>query len=203
MDRLEDYYHKEGSTFLIEINLREARQIFDSLDPAPFHDKDLDADAEVYIIESVKEFAIKTPMQLVIYLPVKEAESDDAKAIPAAICNYFEYQSQRSRKELRFVLLQGRTSLIIGLLFLFFCISAREGITALLPGTAGNILDEGLLISGWVAMWRPIQIFLYDWWPIGRRRRLFEKIKHMDIEIRSVKEPERPASDLNRRRYRR
>jgi len=48
------------------------------------------------------------------------------------------------------------------------------------PGDA--ILSEGLLILGWVAMWKPVEIFLYDWWPDLDRRRLFERIAHIQIE---------------------
>jgi hypothetical protein len=47
-----------------------------------------------------------------------------------------------------------------------------------------SIIDEGLLIMGWVAMWRPIETFLYDWWPIRSRRTLLDEIAHMPIEVR-------------------
>jgi hypothetical protein len=47
-----------------------------------------------------------------------------------------------------------------------------------------SIIDEGLLIMGWVAMWRPIETFLYDWWPIRRRRTLLEEIAQLPIEVR-------------------
>ncbi|HKQ14338.1 MAG TPA: hypothetical protein VJT80_12965 [Steroidobacteraceae bacterium] len=41
---------------------------------------------------------------------------------------------------------------------------------------------EITLILGWVAMWKPVEIFLYDWWPDLDRRRLVERIAHMQIE---------------------
>jgi hypothetical protein len=47
----------------------------------------------------------------------------------------------------------------------------------------GNIVLEGLSIVGWVAMWRPIQILLYDWWVVYRKKRIYEKIRDMGIEI--------------------
>jgi hypothetical protein len=40
-----------------------------------------------------------------------------------------------------------------------------------------EIAEEGLLIVGWVAMWRPLEIFLYDWRPIWRRCRLYAKTR--------------------------
>ncbi|HUR21430.1 MAG TPA: hypothetical protein VMZ90_11515 [Vicinamibacterales bacterium] len=46
-----------------------------------------------------------------------------------------------------------------------------------------RVLREGLLIGGWVAMWRPLEIFLYDWWPIRTEPRLFERLSAMPVEI--------------------
>jgi hypothetical protein len=39
------------------------------------------------------------------------------------------------------------------------------------------------LISGWVAMWRPIQIFLYAWWPVRNLGRLYDKLSHLKIDL--------------------
>jgi hypothetical protein len=38
---------------------------------------------------------------------------------------------------------------------------------------------------GWVAMWRPIEIFLYDWWPISRRLRRLRHIATLPVEVRT------------------
>ena len=42
----------------------------------------------------------------------------------------------------------------------------------------GPLIDavrEGLVIIGWVAMWQPVQVFLYGWWPIREQQRLFAR----------------------------
>ena len=46
-----------------------------------------------------------------------------------------------------------------------------------------EILREGLIIAGWVAMWRPIQVFLYDWWPIVRRRRMLQNLSRAQVRV--------------------
>jgi hypothetical protein len=46
------------------------------------------------------------------------------------------------------------------------------------------ILREGLIIGGWVAMWRPMEIFLYEWWPLLRKGRLYQKLSRMHVEVR-------------------
>ncbi|ATX80425.1 hypothetical protein Ga0123461_2019 [Mariprofundus aestuarium] len=185
--RLAAHYSSEDGHYLIELRLREVRGLFNSLDPAPFIEKDLDDDAENYIINTVKDFPLARPLKLLIYLPAKACESEDAASIPEAVRNYFDYRAHHADMNLRFMLLQGRTSLMIGLLFLFGCLFARELlITALQEGLMRDIAEEGLMICGWVAMWRPIQIYLYDWWPIRRVRRIYEKIRAMPIEVRQL-----------------
>jgi hypothetical protein len=47
------------------------------------------------------------------------------------------------------------------------------------------IVDEGLLILGWVALWRPTEALLYDWWPLARRRMLLRRLASIPIEVRT------------------
>lgn len=183
--RLAGHYSRENGRYLVEVRLADTRALFNSLDPAPFIEKDLDSDAEDYIVDTVQDFPLAVPLKLVIYLPAEKLAGEHAGSIPEAIRNYFEYRAHHADMKLRFMLLRGRTSLLIGLLFLFSCIAARELLGGLLQaGLLYDIIEEGLLICGWVAMWRPIQIYLYDWWPIRRMRRCFDKIRQMPIELR-------------------
>ncbi|HEX9126930.1 MAG TPA: hypothetical protein VF948_11040 [Methylomirabilota bacterium] len=62
----------------------------------------------------------------------------------------------------------------LGRCLLFVCIVLRQVVLAARQGAVSEIVAEGLLIVGWVAMWRPLEIFLYEWWPIHRRCRVFE-----------------------------
>ena len=48
----------------------------------------------------------------------------------------------------------------------------------------GEFLSEGLLIIGWVANWRPAEIFLYDWRPMKRQREILDELANMDIHFR-------------------
>ena len=109
---------------------------------------------------------------------------EDAYGAVMAIRNYFAYRSHHAREQLRLLLVRGVISLLIGLAFLATCLSLRQ----LLAASAEpfmTILSEGLLILGWVAMWKPVEIFLYDWWPEIDKGRLFERIAHMEIETQA------------------
>ena len=46
------------------------------------------------------------------------------------------------------------------------------------------VLSESLLVAAWVGMWRPIQMLLYDWWPIRRRIAVFERLAHATVDVR-------------------
>jgi hypothetical protein len=174
-------YRRDGETWLIEIRLRELRRLFNHLDPAPFREKDLDPAAAEYIEDAVREIGPRHPCKLVIHLHADERMSEDARMLPDSIAHYFEYRAHQTQVELRRLLRRGVMSLAIGLAFMFACLSLMRSL-----GMAGNqeLLREGLLIMGWVALWRPIEIFLYDWWPILTQRRRFETVARMPVEVR-------------------
>jgi hypothetical protein len=50
-------------------------------------------------------------------------------------------------------------------------------------GTWVKILSESLVIAGWVVMWRPLELYLYDWWPLRSKRKLYEKLSTIPIEV--------------------
>lgn len=54
----------------------------------------------------------------------------------------------------------------------------------LTAGPVREILREGLVITGWVAMWRPLEILLYDWWPLIDERRQIRRILDAAVSIR-------------------
>ena len=173
-------YRTEGDALLIELKLRDTRQLFNTFDPSPFIEKDLDDDAETYIIDAVREVRSHGSKKLIVYLPHDQVATEDALSIPAAIQGYFDYRAEHADLQLHRTLRQGVVSLGIGLGFLALCLVLRQSLVE-----AESLIDEGLLIMGWVAMWRPMETFLYDWWPIHSRRRLLRAIAHMPIEVRS------------------
>jgi len=169
----------------IEIRLNRLQQLFNTFDPSPFHEKDLDREAEEYIVGSVDELPLPRPLKLIVHLPPDQLALAEASNLPDAIHNYFAYRLREMQRRLRFQFREGRFALLIGLTFLFACIVVRQVAFAFGSNTVSQILAEGMLIAGWVAMWRPIQIFLYEWWPIRHNCRIFAKLSTMPVELRS------------------
>lgn len=168
----------------IELRLATLGQLFNSLDPSPFHEKEIDREAEDYIVGAADELSLQEPIALVIRLTGDQLAQSNMKMVPDAIRNHFEYRLSGIRRRLSFLFREGRIALLIGLTFLFACIFARELVFAPVSGAVSHMIAEGLLILGWVAMWRPLQIFLYDWWPVRHQSRLYEKLAKMPVVVR-------------------
>lgn len=187
LDGKETYRREDGFT-LIEISLSNFQQLFNSLDPAPFHEKDLDSAAEQYIVDAFQELPPTARPKLVFHVPAPQAASEVAKNVEQAIHNYFAYRLAVEERSLRLLMKNGRFALSIAVLFLMLCVALRQLVYALDRSMAQQILAEGLLITGWVAMWRPIEIFLYDWWPIRRICRIYALLGAIPIDIRGANE---------------
>ena len=101
-----------------------------------------------------------------IHLPVDQLPIAD---LTASIHNYFAYRGGTERRRLRLLFRDGRIALVTGVAFLLSCMLIRELAFSFGTGAASDIIAEGMLIIGWVAMWRPLEIFLYEWVPVRRR----------------------------------
>lgn len=179
-------YRQEDGVKLIEIRLHKVQQLFSSLDPAPFRERDLDPAAEAYMVYGVKDFPLNRPMKIVIHLPEVELATPDVATVPEAVRNYFAYRLTTTQADLRTLLHNGWITLLIAIGFMVACLILLQMVDKTMTGTLADILKEGLQIMGWVAMWRPIHTFLYDWWPIMGRIRIFAKLRDMDVELRPL-----------------
>ena len=88
----------------IHLKLRELSQLFNSMDPSPFRDKDLDADAEAFIEGWALEFHVSAPLTLVVHLeqpPGSAAGDDPRELIESAVQHFFLNKAVAARRELR------------------------------------------------------------------------------------------------------
>ncbi|MBF8269299.1 MAG: hypothetical protein HW386_1008, partial [Gammaproteobacteria bacterium] len=77
----------------------------------------------------------------------------------------------------------GWKNLGIGLIFLTVCLFGAQLLSTVEDGTLIAILRESLLIGGWVAMWRPMEIFLYERWPGKRQQELYTRLSNMRVKL--------------------
>ncbi len=167
----------------INIRVQEINQLFNTMDPSPFHEKDLDDNADEYIVSSAEEFHIREPLALIVHLGQAPQGPDPQPMLEEAVHNHYSARAAISRLEFRRLMRDGRRSLLIGFAFLCLCLGIGQLVVRPDVGTFRQILGEGLTIAGWVAMWRPFEIYLYDWWPERRRMRLFRKMSEMPVRV--------------------
>lgn len=154
------------------------------MDPSPFHEKDLDRDAEEFIVSWAQEYHRRDPLVLRIHVNQFPSETEAPRLVQNAVHNYFSYRRKLNRLKFKRLLEQGRTSLLIGVLFLTLCLFLSELLARREHGPLLTLARESLTIAGWVAMWRPMQIFLYDWWPLRHIGKIYEKLSHSPVELR-------------------
>jgi len=180
---------------IIALQVEKIAQLFDTLDPMPFREKDLDRAAEEYIVSWARELPRNAPIRILVHMPASEASGDHARILEEAVGRYFTYRADTLTKDLKELFRMGRYSLCVGLVVLAACITGgRMIVRASRFGEFGALLKEGLIILGWVANWRPIEIFLYDWWPIVRHRNILRRLAQAEIVITLRTQPSQPVT---------
>jgi len=170
---------------VIEVRVAELRQLFDSIDPSPFAERDLDPRAEEFIVGWSRDLPRDAPLALVVHLERAAGIAGEAANLRDAIHEFFGQRAAATRRNLRELFRRGRISLAIGLAFLASSIATGDAVASYFRSNLAEILRESLLIGGWVAMWRPLEIFLYDWWPIRQDARRFDRLSAMPVRVLS------------------
>jgi hypothetical protein len=169
---------------LIEVRVGELKQLFNAMDPSPFRERDLDPNAEEFIVGWARDLPERAPLGLVVYLDRPAGLPEEPSMLRDAVHEFFSHKAVNARQKLRQLFRLGRTSLLIGVICLGTSIVIGNlAARALSDNTLGDVLRESLLIGGWVAMWRPLEIFLYDWWPIRDEGRLYDRLRTMSVRI--------------------
>jgi hypothetical protein len=168
---------------LIEVHVRELGQLLNMIDPSPFHERDLDPNAEKFIEDWAKDVPRSAPLALLVYVDRAAESADQATLLRDAVQRFFSREAAATRRRLRELFRRGRISLVIALAFFALLGGIANTLDGVVPGGLGGIVREGLLIGGWVAMWRPLEVFLYDWWPIRAQARLYDRLAAMPVRV--------------------
>jgi hypothetical protein len=171
---------RTGSAATVSIHVHDLAQMFNSLDPSPFWDRDLDRAAAEFIEEEFRDKQAAGIWHLNVHVYEGTASSTD---LQTAVENYYGRLATSAQSALREHLWMGQLALVGGVAIFLLSMGARgilEGMLGYLP----RILDEGLIILAWLALWRPAEALIYGWVPFYRNRRLFERLAGIRVSVR-------------------
>jgi hypothetical protein len=168
---------------LIEVHVTDLRMFFNPIDPSPPTERDLESKAEEFIVDWARSARRDSLLALQIDVDTP-TPPEEAETVGAAVHEFFRQRSMSANRRLSQLFRVGRTSLLIGVASLavaVFLASLVDG--AFGDRAVGALVRETLVIGGWVAMWRPLEIFLYDWWPIRAERQLYDRLSVMPVRV--------------------
>jgi hypothetical protein len=173
----------EAKPAVIELRLREGAQLFNTLDPFPFPERDLSAEAERFIVEWARELPKDSPIEILIHLQSGAAEAARTGDLADAVTGWFEARAQAETRALRELFRDGRVGFLIGIGVLALCLLLSWFLSQRFEEPFARVVSESFVIIGWVVIWRPAEIFLYDWLPLVRRRKLYRRLAEASVTV--------------------
>lgn len=173
---------------LIELRLRDGAQLYNSLDPFPFREGDLAAEAEEYILDWARDLPKDRRIAIVIHLERPDTPDRPLPDLAATITRWFAGRASAETRAMHELFRDGRLALMIGFAGLAACLFLSWLLTRGQEGPFARVFQESLIIIGWVVIWRPAEMFLYDWVPILRRRKLYRRLAEANVEVRLPKQ---------------
>ena len=170
----------------IELALADPRQLLRDAAVMPLGGDALDPEAASFLAAEARRHPSRAMLRVKVLLPAPLAAGPDAARIAPAIASHFGRQAEAASEEVGELFRDGRVTLVIGLTVLVACLLGAYSIAGFAPSGPGQrILQESLVILGWVSLWRPAETFIYGWAPILRRRRLLRRLAAAEVVVLS------------------
>lgn len=172
----------------LTVRVRALDDLFVAGEPKPFDEEPNYWPALEHIYRTIKPKRLGRPTRLTVIVPAAEGKQGLAAQTSAAIRRWSELRIEEARSEIAFHRKEGVAKLLLGMLFLAICLGLQQAAeeATFLPDFLQVFLAAGFEILGWVVLWTPIAIFLYDWWPHRQDIGVYEHIANMDVEVVSV-----------------
>jgi hypothetical protein len=177
----------DTSTHDIRLELSDPRELFHApeLDPLagqPHADPGIER-----ILNRIRPKPDR-PVHTTLRLPAAARAPDLEARVRAGLQQYCDVRTGQIAHDLASLRQEGMATLWRGVLFLALCMFGSRvlGDPKFLPDIVARFLDEGLIIAGWVALWYPLDVLLYQHWPLKRQRRLYEQLRGMDLTFEFV-----------------
>jgi len=175
------------NTHEIHLELSDPRELFQAPQLDPFAGQPHAEPGLERILNRIRPTP-DWPVHTTLRLPAATRASGLESRVRSGLQQYCDIRIDQITHDIASLRQEGLATLWRGLLFLALCMLGSRflGEPRFLPGIVARFLDEGLIIAGWVALWYPLDALLYQHWPLKRERRLYKRLRGMDLELEFV-----------------
>lgn len=178
-------YRLENDRPCVDVSIPSIDRIFDTRDPAPFRQRDLDPDLVTYLVGASEDLSAQASLNVVFWLEQPCAPNE----IELAFRAHFEDEIERLTRRRRVQRRVGSIALAVAVVAIGLLLSLAGTVGDLVGGRFGHALREALVISSWVLMWRPIDTLVYDGIPFRHERQTMRRLLAAVVDVRSGKPP--------------
>ncbi len=164
----------------IEIQVRRVDDLFQSFDPAPMERRRISAEADAYISERAAEMSDVFPVRLTIRVPAGENGCCDA--VQRAFRTHFATAAKARKSMIREHLKASWRIFFTALAAAIVLVTLSRAIAEISDTTLMRKIAGVLSIAVWVVLWRPFEMLIHDWRPMGREYRLYRKLERIEVE---------------------
>ena len=176
----------------VTISLKAVDQLFIAPRVDPFSEDEVELLGEPALLRVMKRaepgfFRRKHKIRLTVVLPRDQLTPDLPDKVDSVIQRYCQSRIDDNRLNIRRTIWSGLRAAPFGLAMLgiSMALSAIFGsqVLTFIPEWLNNLLAEGFVVFGWIALWNPVGAFLYDWVPFWRANQVYRYMMTMDIRF--------------------
>jgi hypothetical protein len=179
-------YRLEDGKLCVDVRIASLDHLFDNRDPAPFRERDLDPALVEYLLAIGHDATARDGFRIVFWLE----RTCQPGVIESAYRTHFEWALARLERRRRRARRAGQIALLVGAGLIIALMSLSQLTVQTVPGSLGAALREGLVISSWVVLWRPVELLIYDWIPVWDERRIMRRLLAAPIDVRAGRGPD-------------
>jgi len=173
-------YHtnRYNNAYLVELNLDQYDDLFNSWDGSALDRKELDPELSHFLERASYELPLKEKVELCFYLPKSKKNEKMEADSRATIKNNFKMKQFFINQDLKQSYKKIATYIVIGILFLLtaYLIPETKDLSILI-----SLLMEGLFVGGWVFLWEAFSIFFFGSRELKDKKKRY--FRYLDSEI--------------------
>jgi hypothetical protein len=170
------------STQQFAIRVSSVDELFREFDARPVADRNLSSDARWSMLDEWELVRKSEPSSLTIYAPASERAETDEDAVRTCI-----HRSLRAAagplRDIEPLSRQEKVAARIGIVVLFLSIVISTAIDRVSEDVIVEGFAQGILVVGWVALWRPAERFVVEVVPHVFNRRRIAEFANIDLRF--------------------